>query len=146
MNKKKLPIVLIVVVVTLIGVSAVMNGAGMSFGREEHSANDGHGHESEEPINASSATDAQVEDASAMLKQASGSGETVDSPKMRAPGAVDPENAGPYQASILLPKHERHDPIINESATSSQWYEDDSMQKKLADEKAKEAAAISGGN
>jgi hypothetical protein len=51
-----------------------------------------------------------------------------------SPAAPTPPQGIPAQAAIFKPKVKRYDPVVNETATSAQWYKKDNY----IDEKAKE--------
>lgn len=149
MKKKKLPIALMVVIATLVGIGAVMNIGGMMWNNPNQ--DDGHNHDQEEQpeIVASTASDAEVQSAADQLKKVAGGGnENPDgtAPADRGPKGMEMDELAPYKPAIMLPKQERHDPVLNESATASQWFDEDSLQKQKAEEKEKEAAALAGSN
>jgi len=113
MKKRKSPVLLVTSLVLLLGAVAFMN-APQSTGQpqqEQHSADDGHGHD--DGPKAPSKTDLASK-VQASVQAAPPSGKKM--PVRGMPGT---------EPSILKPKQTPYKPTYNESATSTQWYTDE---------------------
>ena len=135
MKQKKTPTTLIAVVVVMLLLGGLVNATGflqdpMRFFRSQ-----------EEPKEAAPTelTEDQKKQNKAMLQSAARS--KKGGPEGR-PGGPEAEmvNGVPKEPTILIPEIAIVKPQVNDSNVSAQWYREESRQKKLADEKAKELA------
>lgn len=127
MKQKKKPIMLIVTGACVVGVLAVVNGAKLLD-------------RSQPPIEAPSTEQPELP----KPKQVSSADKIASRNQLRQAMMTGnknitgegPETAltNPTRPTILLPEFKRVDPIVNDSTTSSQWYQEDHRQQKLKDE------------
>ncbi len=130
MKQKKAPVTLIAVVVVMLLVGGLVNATGFlqDPGRFFRQA------PKQETAPPKELTEADKEKNKEMLKQAS-------KPRREGPeGGPEEEmvNGVPKEPTILIPEVSIVKPQVNDSNISGQWYKEESRQKQLADQKAKE--------
>lgn len=132
MKQKKSPVLLIVGTLTAVGLLALVNATGLlttglAIAPDVQKPND---EDLPKPKLVSSRdVDANKNSLKSALEKKSTGGETEE--ERQTTSKI------PARPTILLPEFERIEPQENETATSSQWYKDDSRQKAKADELTK---------
>lgn len=131
MKQKKSPVLLIVGALTVVGLLALVNATGLltnGMGLAPDIQQPTEENLPKPKMVSSRDVDANKSSLkSALAKKNSGAGETTEEQQSQGTGI-------PAEPTILLPKFQRIEPQENETATSSQWYIDDSRQKAKADE------------
>lgn len=133
MKQKKAPTTLIAAVVVMLLLGGLVNATGflqdpMRFFRSQ---------EQPKETAPTTLTEAQKQQNKDMLKSVARKRKGGAEGR---PGAPEEEmvNGVPKEPTILIPEIAIVKPQINDSNVSAQWYREESRQKKLADDKAKE--------